>query len=104
MYLPCQCTILGVMLGAPLTRGTMQGRLSSSMSPGLSYLIKAGVTLLTVNSPLNHSDLLLDDKTLTAQKANGLCNIQIDSMINGSDFPDRGQVSVNILPVNKHYK
>ena len=32
-------------------------------------------TLLTVNSPLNHSDLMLDDKKLTAQKANGLCNI-----------------------------
>lgn len=38
MYLPCQCTILGVMLGAPLTRGTMQGRLSSSiLSLSLSH-------------------------------------------------------------------
>ena len=38
MYLPCQWTILGVMLGAPLTRGTMQGRLSSSiLSLSLSH-------------------------------------------------------------------
>lgn len=67
--------------------------------PAPVYLTK------TVNSLLNHSDLLLDDKKLTAQKANGLCNIQIDSMINGSDFPDRGQVTVNISSVKKqNYK
>ena len=43
MYLPCQLTILGVMLGAPLTSGTMQGRLSSSIltsSPSLSLSYK----------------------------------------------------------------